>query len=153
MPDVFISYSAKDQPLAQFVHNHLVAQNLDVFLASIDLLPGSHWTPQIIHALNSSEWIFLLASENALASPSVQQEIGGAIFGGKKLVPILWDVQPNQLPAWVAQYQGLVLTGASIENVNLQIAQLAASVKASKLNGQLVAGAVIAGILYFLAKN
>jgi hypothetical protein len=152
VPDVFISYSAKDEKLAQFVRSHLVAQELDVFLASISLNAGEHWTPQIIEALRTSEWVFLLASKNALASANVQQEVGGAIFGKKKLVPIMWDVQPHDLPRWVSNYQGLVLTGATMENINLQISQLATNVKANKVKGQLVAGAVFAGLLYLLSK-
>lgn len=152
MPDVFISYSVKDENLAQFVRSHLVAQELDVFLASISLNAGEHWTPQIIEALRTSEWVFLLASKNALASSNVQQEVGGAIFGKKRLVPIMWDVQPSDLPRWVGDYQGLVLTGATMENINLQVSQLATRVKANKVKGQLVAGAVFAGLLYFLGK-
>lgn len=152
MPDVFISYSAKDENLAQFVLSHLVAQDLNVFLASISLNTGEHWTPQIIEALRTSEWVFLLASKNALASPNVQQEVGGAIFGKKRLVPIMWDVQPSDLPRWVSDYQGLILTGTTMENINLQVSQLAANVKANKVQGQLVAGAVFAGLLFLLAK-
>ena len=153
MPDVFISYSAKDENLAQFVRDHLLKQELDVFLASVSLNAGDHWTPQIIEALRSSEWVFLLASKNALDSPNVQQEVGGAVFGKKRLVPIMWDVQPRDLPRWVADYQGLVLTGTTIENINIQVSQLAAQVKANKVKGQLVAGAVFAGLLYLLAKG
>jgi len=153
MPDVFISYSAKDEELAQFVRNHLLKEDLNVFLASISLNVGEHWTPQIIEALRASEWVFLLASKNALASPNVQQEIGGAIFGKKKIVPIMWDVQPSDLPRWVSDYQGLILAGATLENINLQVSQLAAQVKANKVMGQLVAGAVFAGLLFLLSKK
>lgn len=153
MPDVFISYSVKDEDLAQFVRSHLVAQGLDVFLASISLTLGERWTPKIIEALRSSEWVFLLASKNALASPNVHLEVGGAIFGKKKLVPIMWDVQPSELPNWVSDFQGLILTGATLENINLQVAQLAANVKESKVKGQLVAGAVFAGLLWLLSRG
>ncbi len=152
MPDVFISYSVKDEDLAQFVCQHLVTQQLDVFLASISLTAGEHWTPKIVEALNKSEWVFLLASKNALASPNVQQEVGAAIFSRKKLVPIMWDVQPSDLPRWIGDYQGLVLTGATMENINLQMSQLAANVKANKVKGQLVAGAVVSGLLWLLSK-
>jgi len=151
MPDVFISYSVRDEKLAQFVRQHLLNHQLDVFLASLSLNPGEHWTPQIIEALRYSEWVFLLASKSALSSPTVQHEVGGAIFHKKKLVPIMWDIAPADLPPWIAQYQGLVLTGATMENINCQIAALAANVKASKINGQLVAGAVFAGLLLLLA--
>lgn len=64
----------------------------------------------------------------------------------------MWDVQPSDLPRWVGDYQGLVLAGATMENINVQISQLAASVKANKIKGQLVAGAVFAGLLWLLSK-
>lgn len=153
MPDVFISYSVKDENLAQFVSHHLRAHQLDVFLASVSLNPGEHWTPQIVEALRASEWVFLLASKNALASPNVQQEVGGAIFGKKRLVPIMWDVEPAELPRWVADFQGLVLKGATLEEIGRRVGALAAHVKASKAKGQLVAGAVFAGLLYLLANG
>lgn len=153
MPDVFISYSAKDEELAQFVRSHLLAQELNVFLASISLTNGERWTPTIIDQLRNSEWVFLLASKNALMSQNVQLEVGGAIFAKKKLVPIMWDVQPSELPRWVSDFQGIILTGATMENINLQVAQLAASVKQSKVKGQLVAGAVFAGLLWLLSRN
>jgi hypothetical protein len=152
MPDVFISYSAKDERLAQFVLSHLKAQQLDVFLASISLAPGARWTPQIIEALRASDWVFLLASRNALESSNVQQELGGALFGRKKLVPIMWDLYPKDLPRWISDFQGLVLTGATVETINAQVSSLAARVTADKTTGQLVAGAVFAGLLFLLAK-
>ncbi|WP_436294699.1 hypothetical protein [Variovorax sp. LjRoot178] len=40
-----------------------------------------------------------------------------------------------------------------MENITLQVAQLAANVKASKAKGQLVAGAVFAGLLYLLSRG
>lgn len=153
MADVFISYSVKDEELAQFVRNHLTAQGLSVFLASISLEPGERWTPKIIGELRASDWVCLLASKNALESPNVQLEVGGAVFGQKKLVPIMWDVQPASLPRWISDFQGLILTGASVENVNLQVAQLAAKIKQSKVNGLLVAGALIAGLLWLASQK
>jgi len=153
MPDVFISYSVKDEELAQFVRTHLLRHELNVFLASISLNPGVHWSPQIIEALRASEWVFLLASKNALASPNVQQEVGGAVFGKKKLVPIMWGVEPRDLPPWVSAYQGLNLSGATLETINAKMSQLAAHVKSDKQKGQLVAGAVFAGLLFLLAKS
>jgi hypothetical protein len=152
VPDVFISYSVKDENLAQFVRDHLLKHELDVFLASVSLNTGEHWTSQIVEALRNSAWVFLLASKNALDSANVQHEAGGAVFGKKKLVPIMWDIEPNDLPRWIADYQGLILSGATMENINLQVSQLAAKVKANKVQGQLVVGAVFAGLLYLLAR-
>ncbi|MEH6782982.1 MAG: toll/interleukin-1 receptor domain-containing protein [Alcanivorax jadensis] len=151
MPDVFISYSVKDEKLARFVREHLLQKELDVFLASISINQGEHWTPQIFEALKASDWVFLLASKSAMESPNVQQEMGAAISHGKKVVPIMWDMQPGDLPRWIADFQGLILSGATMDNINLQMSQLAERVKSNKVKGQLVAGAVFAGLLYFLA--
>lgn len=151
MSDVFISYSVKDEKLARFIREHLLQKELNVFLASISLNAGEHWTPQIFEALKNSNWVFLLASKNAMESPNVQQEMGAAISHGKKVVPIMWDIQPNELPRWIADFQGLVLSGSSLENINIQISQLAEKIKADKVKGQLVAGVVFAGLLYLLA--
>ena len=152
MHDVFISYSAKDERLAAFVRDHLRRHKLNVFLASVSIGKGERWTPAIVEALRESEWVFLLASKSALASVNVQQEMGGAVFGKKKLVPIMWDVQPRDLPRWVADFQGLVLTGATMEQIDAQVSDLAKQVKANKTSAQLVAGAVFAGLLYFLSR-
>lgn len=152
MADIFISYSVQDEKLARFVKDHCENQKLDVFLASISLDSGEHWTPQIKLALKASNWVFLLASKAALASPNVQMEVGGAVFSEKKLVPIMWDVEPQELPRWIADYQGIILKGATMENINLQMSQLAAKVRSEKDKGTLVVGAVFLGLLYLVAK-
>jgi hypothetical protein len=146
MPDVFISYSTKDEELAQFVRNHLESGGLSVFLASISLNPGERWTPKIVEQLRGSEWVCLLASKDALASANVQMEAGAAIFGNKKLVPIMWNVSPDDLPRWISDYQGIIVNGATMENLGLQVAQLASRIKADKTKGLLVLGAVVAGL-------
>ncbi len=152
MPDVFISYSVQDEKLARFVRDHLLHQKLDVFLASISLEPGHKWTPQIFQALKATKWVFFLASQSALESNNVQQELGGALITNKKIVPIMWDIEPAQLPGWIAEYQGLCLKGATIENIQHQVSSLAAKVKADKVQGMWVAGAMLAGLFYVLSK-
>ena len=152
MPDVFISYSIRDEELARFVNDHLLHQKLTVFLASISLEHGQKWSPQIFKALKDSEWVFFLASKSALASNNVQQELGAALITEKKIVPIMWDTEPSQLPVWISQYQGLCLKGQSMENIQTQVAALSAKVKADKVQGMWVAGAMLAGLFYILSK-
>lgn len=64
-----------------------------------------------------------------------------------------WDVDPVDLPQWIADYQGLTLKGKTSEEIQRQIAALAAHVKVSKTQAQLVAGAVVAGLLYLAARS
>lgn len=153
MPDVFISYSVQDEQFARFVRGHLAQEQLDVFLASISLDPGHKWTPQIFKALQNSEWVFFLASKSALTSANVQQELGAALITQKKLVPIMWDVEPSDLPVWVSQYQGLCLKGQTIENIRDQITALASKVRADKQKGMLIAGGLIAGLLFLMSRS
>ena len=86
MSDVFISYSVKDEDVAQFLYAKLVEKGLTVFLASIGLKTGEQWSPQIVKALRASNCVCFLASKNALESDNVKLELGGAIFGKKSLV-------------------------------------------------------------------
>lgn len=146
MADVFISYSSKDEDLARLVREQLHAQNLSVFIASLSLNAGERWTPQIVSELKSAPWVILLATKDALSSPSVQMEAGAAIFGNKKVVPIMWNVKPEEVPRWISDYQGIVLNGAKVEELGLQVAQLAARIKANKDTGILVVTAILAAL-------
>ena len=46
MSDVFISYSTKDQKLADSIFSHLTAERLNVFMASISLKLGKSWSEE-----------------------------------------------------------------------------------------------------------
>ena len=147
MPDVFISYSTKDEEMAQFVYRHLTSEGLKVFLASVSLKPGDHWRSEIINNLRSSPWVILLASRAACQSPFVQQELGGAEYGRKRIIPIIWDMSPSELPGWAAVHQAVNLTGATIETLSESISEIASRIKADKLVGQLIIGAVMLWLL------
>lgn len=111
MADVFISYSSSDEGFARFLHRHLTGEGLTVFLASVSLAPGQRWPQEILNALGSSTWVLFLASRAACASPWVQQELGAAVVTQKKLVPIVWDMPPSQLPG--------LRTGSDLRNLSI----------------------------------
>ena len=151
MHDVFISYSSADDRLANFLFRHLKAEGLNPFLASLSLVPGQKWSHEIRSALNSSPWVVFLASRAACASPWVQQEIGAALAAQKKLVPIVWDLPPTQLPGWVSQYQALDLAGATQADAERRISAIAERIKADKTKGQMIAVFALAGLLLVLS--
>jgi len=152
MPEVFISYSIEDEKFARYVKDHLLSQDLEVFLASISLDKGKKWTPQIFDALKNSEWVFFLASKSALMSSNVQHELGAALITEKKIVPIMWDVEPCDLPIWISEYQGLCLKDTTMENIKEQVSSLAAKVKADKVKGFWVAAALLGGAFLLLSR-
>ena len=146
MPDIFISYSTADERVAQFMRQHLIGEGLQVFLASTSLQPGQQWSQEILSALRGSSWVLFLASRAACASPWVQQELGAALITEKKLVPIVWDMPPSDLPGWIKNVQALNLAGASMEQVKAQMTSIANRIKSDKIQGLVVLGLVVAAI-------
>ncbi|MCI0364209.1 MAG: toll/interleukin-1 receptor domain-containing protein [Phycisphaerales bacterium] len=155
MFDAFISYTSHDRELAKFVYETLRRHGFNVFMAEVSLRPGVDWPVAIKNALSQSRWVIFLASARACAAPYVLQEIGAAIWGGKKLVPIVWDITPDKLPGWAKNYQAITLQ-SSIPEIHQQVEQIAKdihadkqSIKAERDQGLLIAGTVVLGLLMF----
>ena len=149
MADVFISHAAADLPFAEFLHRDLVQEGLSVYLASVSMPPGARWMPQIMDSLRSSTWVLCLASRAACASPWVMQEMGAAVAGNKKLVPIIWDQPPDSLPGWMKQYQAVNLAGRQQEEAMAAIGRIAETIKAEKQKGLVILGLLVAGLVVF----
>ncbi len=153
MPDVFISFSSQDEPLARFVQEHLMASGISVFVAPVSLKPGQQWSAEILKALRSSTWVIFLASRGACASPWVQQELGAAIGMQKRLVPIVWDMPPEELPGWAAHHQAINMAGSSsIDDLRLQLAEIARRIKSDQQTGLLILGLLVAGLAWGASK-
>lgn len=153
MPDAFISYSVSDENFAQFLHRHLTSEGLHTYLASVSLRPGEKWQDAILAALKSSSWVLFLGSKKACESAYVQQELGFALASEKKIIPIVWDQDPAALPGWMKRLQAINLAGASPEQVGQTVSSIAGRIKADKIQGQIIAGLLIAGFLYAVARG
>jgi hypothetical protein len=144
MADVFISYSTKDQELADFVYRHLLAEGISVFMAAASLQPGQEWTETIKANLRASKTVVILASREAMRSPFVMFETGGALFlEGKRIVPIVWDIAIAELPSWLSRYQALDLRKLPHwEAVAAELKQIADQINREKLIGLGIVGAI-----------
>jgi hypothetical protein len=150
MSDVFISYSTLDQELADFVEHHLKADGVSVFLASASLSPGDVWSETIRKALRLSKTVVLLASRNACKSEYVRQEFGGAFFAeGKTIIPIVWDMKPEELPGWMKQFHAIDLR--KYQHPEEFVAELKAVSGKIKLD-KFVGLGVLAAILVLVSK-
>ena len=105
--------------------------------------------PHIMDNLRSSTWVLCLASRAACASPWVMQEMGAAVAGNKKLVPIIWDQPPDLLPGWMKQYQAVNLAGRGQEEAMAAIGRIAETIKAEKQKGLVILGLLVAGLVAF----
>jgi hypothetical protein len=147
MPDCFITYASGDEELATWVTQYLKSRGPSVFMARLSLRPGEDWTETIWNNLRASQWIIFLASRQACSSAYVQQEVGGALFGGKTLVPVVWNMDPSELPGWAGCFQALDLRGLSVDGIVQQIERIAVAIHGSKQKGALIVGGIIAALL------
>ena len=80
------------------------------------------------------------------ASPYVQQELGGALATEKRIVPIVWDLDPGQLPGWINQTHAIDLRQCSVFDLQTEIVRIADEIKADKIKGLFVFGAVVGAL-------
>lgn len=153
MPDIFISFSTKDKPFADFLCNHLAAEGLAPFQSSLSLEPGQLWSQEIQQNLRNSRCVLFLASKAACESANVQQEVGAGVISGKNLIPVVWDMPPENLPGWARQYQAVNLAGATADSIQQAISEIAQKIKIEKRIGYLIVGLLIAGLLYININN
>jgi len=146
MADIFISHSKDDSKLAEFLQRHMTQEGLSVYLASISMQPGEQWMPAIMDNLRASTWVLCLASRTACTSPWVMQEMGVAIGANKKLIPIVWDQLPENLPGWMRQYQAINLAGVSQQDAMAAFGRIAESIKAEKKKALFILGLLVAGL-------
>lgn len=149
MPDCFISYSSHDERFARYVAQQLRNHNVSVFLADDSLQPGDDWSEELKVNLRNSKWVILLASRAAFRSSEwVPQETGAAAVTSKNLVPVVWNMAPDELPGWAPESQALDLRGASPDEVRDQVLDLAERIRADKNQALMVGAALVAGLIF-----
>lgn len=153
MSDIFISYSSQDARFAEFLKRHLSAEGLDVFMASVSLEPGENWSEAILQDLRAADCVLFLASQAACRSPYVLMEMGGAVISEKKVIPIVWDMPPSELPGWTKQFQALNIAGASIEQIQVLLSGIATRIRKDKFWTGVLATFLVGGLLYAASRE
>ena len=97
--------------------------------------------------LQASNWVLVLCSGAACTSAFVNQEVGGALATSKHLVPIVWDINPSELPGWLSQFQVLDLRNSTLPYLKQQVAAIADQIKQEKAQGWAILGALALLIL------
>ena len=111
MPKVFISYSHLDEQHASCLYFDLRKSGLDVWLDKESLLPGQDWKAEIEKAIQGSDFVVLLLSNNSVAKRGFfQKEVRLTLdvlqtipFGHIYLLPIRID--ECHVPAQLASIQ------------------------------------------------
>lgn len=98
---VFISYSRKDEALADKVAAILEEAGLDAWYDKREIMPGENWAEKIAKGLKESDAMVVLLTPNALESDSVRLDIDFALSENaynKRLIPVIVGEQA-ELPA------------------------------------------------------
>ena len=88
---VFVSHSRADSELAARVSKALRNEGLEVWDPELNLLPGDNWAAEVARALEESEAMVVLMTEDALNSPWVRHEMVyalGAKRCSNRLIPV-----------------------------------------------------------------
>ena len=72
-----------------------------------------------------------------------------AIGAAKVVIPIIWDMEPSNLPGWLKQIQALDLRGKSPDALRTEVGRIATRVQQKKQTLALVVGGIVLALLLF----
>ncbi len=93
---IFISYSSKDQDIAETIYRALEARGQDCWIACRDVAPGDNYQEAIVRALRAAKVMLLVFTSNANNSDEIKKELVLAGRHRVTVVPVrVEDVVPN----------------------------------------------------------
>lgn len=101
---LFISHSSTDSWIARKVAEDLERLGITVFLDAKDLESGDVFDEAISEEIRRTDEMLVIISPAALKSMWVILEFGAAQVLRKRLIPILVNVSPNELPHPINRY-------------------------------------------------
>nr|VFK22010.1 MAG: TIR domain-containing protein [Candidatus Kentron sp. LFY] len=105
--DVFLSYSPKDRPWVSEFASVLKTGGVKAWFDA-DIAPGEYWQDKIQDALRESGTLVMVLSRNNLESPWMFFELGAAVAGKKRIIPVLpYDMDIAQIPEALWKFQPL----------------------------------------------
>ncbi len=152
MTSAFISYSAKDRDAAKQLQRLTTMAGIDTFLAETSIDPGKKWSDEIFAKLESAQWVFFLATKHSCSSPAVQQELGASLIQRKTIIPLLLGISADELPGWVSAHQAIDLAKAP-ELLQAKVQQISSALKIDKFWAGVLAGLLVALVVYLAAKS
>jgi hypothetical protein len=105
--DVFISYSGEDKPWVSKFVDELEAQGVHAWYDEVYMTPGDLRPDRMEQALREAPVIAVLINASYLNSPWQAFELGAALAGDKRIIPIVMQEvgQPPSLPLFLRNRQ------------------------------------------------
>src|SRR5262249_37313786 len=117
--DVFLSYCGADRDKAHEVFRQLEQAGATVFLAERSIPGGERWEQMLLASLRGCRHFWVLCSPASMRSEWVLTECAAAWVLGKRILPILLGLRPEELPDRLRAYQTVNLpsVGSAITSV------------------------------------
>jgi hypothetical protein len=129
MATIYVSYHHGDRQLAQEIVARLREQGHAVAIDVDDLRPGEDWRATLNKALEQSEVMVVLITEQALSSQFIFSEIGFAralaVSGkGIRIIPVILDKMP--VPQVIADLSSIIETDKDLNKIVSKISSAVA---------------------------
>lgn len=85
-PEIFISYSSKNDDLASSTVNYLEKKDVTCFIAPRDISPGKDYSEEVIKAVEKCQHFLLILTKESNASDHVRNEVNKAFNSKKNII-------------------------------------------------------------------
>jgi TIR domain-containing protein len=100
-PQIFITYSSKDQAVARTICTALENRGLACWISSRNVRPGQNYQEQIVKAIRTAKIMVLVFTANANNSNEIKKELALASQNNLVVIPVrIEDVVPNEAFAY-----------------------------------------------------
>lgn len=100
-PQIFITYSSKDQKVARTICTALENRGLTCWISSRDVKPGQNYQEQIVKAIRTAKIMVLVFTANANNSNEIKKELALASQNNLIVIPVrIEDVTPSEAFAY-----------------------------------------------------
>src|SRR5689334_18136597 len=89
MPDVFVSYSRRDEDFVRTLVRALEERGKDVWRDKDDIPPAVEWREEIRQGIDGSDVFTFVLSPDSLKSRPCSDELSHAVAAGKTVVPLV----------------------------------------------------------------
>jgi hypothetical protein len=101
---IFLSHSIRDREWCEWLKASAQEMGITAYLSEHDPAPGRNLADKIKNAIDTSDAVVVLLTDNSVDAPYVNQEIGYALKGDKLIIPL---VQPGIPHERLAMLQGV----------------------------------------------
>jgi formylglycine-generating enzyme required for sulfatase activity len=101
---VFVSYSRKDEELAQELLAGLQAAGFEPYLDKRDIAAGEEWEARLGRLIEAADTVVFVISPDAIASERCAWEVERTVTLKKRLLPVVWrGVEEAEVPPRLKQ--------------------------------------------------